>query len=444
MPRRWSMPCSLGRPSHERSPCASSASSGRAGPGVRRGWSAWIGLAGTAMSTCRWRPATSSCVPPDRPLPGPCGLGARGGRPRAQLRHLHVDPRSGGDVAQQAASPREVGEQRDAAVERGFDADAIPERDHAVHHADAGLLRPDLNVERTHDQPRRTGVRGIGGGQAHRPDLQHAVDELRLEVVGLAEEPRDELRGGLVEHLDGRPDLLDAAVPDEHHAVGHGERLLAVVRDEDRGGADPIVEATQPHPQLLADLGIDRAEPLVEEEQAGLRSERARQGDALTLATAQLRRIAIAETLQPDEVEQGFRAAASLGRVDPPYAQAELDVVGDRHVPEQRVVLEHEADAALAGFEIVGADVVDPHLPGIGGFEPRDDPQERALAPAGRAEERDELAFGDGEVDVVDHADRAETLGDTMQADHERTFRRKAENVAKAATESATRTIDMP
>jgi hypothetical protein len=56
-------------------------------------------------------------------------------------------------------------------------------------------------------------------------------------------------------------------------------------------------------------------------------------------------------------------------------------------VPEQRVVLEHEPDAAL-------------------------DPQQRRLARAGGAEQRHEIAARDAETHVVEHGERAEVLAD--------------------------------
>ena len=43
-------------------------------------------------------------------------------------------------------------------------------------------------------------------------------------------------------------------------------------------------------------------------------------------------------------------------------------------------------------------------------FEPGDHPQQRRLAAAGRADEDDELAVGDLQIDAVEDVDRAERL----------------------------------
>ena len=99
------------------------------------------------------------------------------------------------------------------------------------------------------------------------------------------------------------------------------------------------------------------------------------------------------------------------------HAQAERDVLEDRHVPEQRVVLEHEADAAVARVARRGVFPVEQHGPRVGRLQPRDDPQHRRLAGAGRPEQRDELARCDPEADVVERDEAAEGLPQTPDFD---------------------------
>ena len=100
-----------------------------------------------------------------------------------------------------------------------------------------------------------------------------------------------------------------------HHddAVGELQRLLLIVGDEDRGQAHAIVQIAQPAAQILADLGVERAERLVEQQDARLDRERAGQRDALALAAGKLRRIALAEPAELDEIEQFLDAARDLG-----------------------------------------------------------------------------------------------------------------------------------
>ena len=105
----------------------------------------------------------------------------------------------------------------------------------------------------------------------------------------------------------------------------------------------------QPLPQFLPHLGVERAERLVEQQHARLSRQRPGQGHALPLAAGKLRRPAFLEALQPHQPQQFADALADLRLLPAAHPQAEGDVLEDAHVPEQGVVLEHEADVALAG-----------------------------------------------------------------------------------------------
>ena len=71
---------------------------------------------------------------------------------------------------------------------------------------------------------------------------------------------------------------------------------------------------------------------------------------------------------------------------------------------EQRVLLEHEPDIAVLGVGTAGA-VVDQHAADVhralvGGVESGDDTQQGRLAAPAGADERQQLAVGDFEIDV--------------------------------------------
>ena len=94
--------------------------------------------------------------------------------------------------------------------------------------------------------------------------------------------------------LGRRADLLDPAVAHDDDPVGQRERLLLVVGHVDR--RDP--ELALDRPDLLAqddpDLGVERRQRLVEEQDLRLDGERAGERDALLLAARQLVRVAVA------------------------------------------------------------------------------------------------------------------------------------------------------
>ena len=132
---------------------------------------------------------------------------------------------------------------------------------------------------------------------------------------------------------------------------GELERLLLVVRDEDAGQVDLVVQAAQPAAQFLPDLRVERAERLVEQQHARFHRERARQRHALPLSAGELRGIAVAEVIELHEARADRSRAAGSPRRRAAraraHAQAERDVLEHRHVAEERVVLEDEADAAI-------------------------------------------------------------------------------------------------
>ena len=150
-------------------------------------------------------------------------------------------------------------------------------------------------------------------------------------------------------------------------AVGELERLFLIVGDEHARQMNLLVKAPQPAAQLLPDLRVERAERLVEQQHLRLDRERASERDALPLSSRQLRRIAIAEVIELHELQQvGDFVGDLLGRRTMrarPHAKTERDVLEHRHVTEERVMLKHEPDAALAGLPLGGVLAVEQHAP---------------------------------------------------------------------------------
>ena len=117
------------------------------------------------------------------------------------------------------------------------------------------------------------------------------------------------------------------------------------------------------------------------------------------------------EGYAPPEVEQLVSAAVDLGPLQPEVAAVDHEVLADRQLGVERVLLGHDAET--------GADLgpvarrVQPHHPKVTGADRRDaadHPHRRGLARPVRTEEAERLAGGDVEVDVVDRDELAETL----------------------------------
>ena len=85
------------------------------------------------------------------------------------------------------------------------------------------------------------------------------------------------------------------AVAEHGDAVGHRHGLLLVVRDDDEGEADLVLEPLQLELHARAHLPVERRERLVEQQQPRALDDGAGERDALALAARQLRRAPLGE-----------------------------------------------------------------------------------------------------------------------------------------------------
>ena len=181
---------------------------------------------------------------------------------------------------------------------------------------------------------------------------------------------------------------------------------------------DLVVQAAQPLAQLGADLGVERAERLVEQQHPRLDRERAGERHALALAAGELGRVALGEAGEPDDPQQLVDARLDLVLGLLADRQAEADVVAHRHVLERRVVLEDEADLALLRRDVGDVLAADHDVAGVGVLEAADDPQQRRLARAARPEQRGQRAVRDLQRHVVEGGEVAEPLRHAVDGDH--------------------------
>ena len=99
-------------------------------------------------------------------------------------------------------------------------------------------------------------------------------------------------------------------------------------------------------------------------------------------------------------IDLGLRHAA--------IAQAIGHVVVDAHMRVERVILEHHRNVAIGRLDLVDDASADIDFAAGDGLEPRDHPEQRRLAAAGRTNQYAELPVGDIDVDAFD---RLEPVG---------------------------------
>jgi hypothetical protein len=243
-----------------------------------------------------------------------------------------------------------------------------------------------------------------------REPLPVALDDVRH-----AHEAGHELIRGMLVHLGRGPDLLDAARVEHGQAVAHRQRLVLVVRDVDECDPHLALDALELALHLLAQLEIERAERLVEEQHARAVDDRARQRDALALAARELGGLALAVTIEAHHGQRLAGARAALGPVDPADPQPVLDVLAHAHVREERVVLEHRVDIAGMGWPAGDVRAGQLEAAGVGKLEAGDQAQRGRLPRPRWPEQREELPAGDRDRDRVDRDDVAVALDELDQ-----------------------------
>jgi hypothetical protein len=227
-------------------------------------------------------------------------------------------------------------------------------------------------------------------------------------------QPRELPRVGFLD-LDGGD---GAALPQDRHAIGDGEDLGKLVRDEDDGPAvgDQLADAGE---ELL---GLGRGEDgggLVQDQDVRAAIERLQDVDPLALAEREL----------PDlcpRIHVHLEARRDLGdlRLHLAGGEAEAAVPGpaQHHVlrdgqalDQAEVLVNHEHAGQLGLTRRVKPDrpAIDPYLPLVGAIKAGQDVTERGLARAVLAQERVHLAAPRLERNPVvgDHA-AGEALGD--------------------------------
>ena len=284
------------------------------------------------------------------------------------------------------------------------DAEALgPHRDHDLR---AGR-RPGVGIRH---HPREAESRcGLDDAA---PRCRIVLEEPARDRVRDADEVGHEAVDRSLVELGRLALLLDPPVVHDDDDVRHRQRLLLVVGHVHERDPDLLLERLELELHLLAQLEVERAERLVEEEDGRVVDERPGERDTLLLAAGQLPGAAGAVARQPHELERLAHAMRLVVLADALLPQPVADVLGDGHVREQGVVLEHRVDVTA-----VRRDARD-RLPGEVDLargrllEAGDHAQRRRLPAAGRAEERVERAASDLEVHGVDGGDVAEALGD--------------------------------
>ena len=200
----------------------------------------------------------------------------------------------------------------------------------------------------------------------------------------------------------------EEAVDQPHHEV-HG------VLDDDDGLV--LRRQAAQHREHLFRLGLAEAgERLVEQQQARLPGERARELHQAQLLAGELARHALRDRGQADALDRLAGEPARLGVGRRAHVGADHHVVRHRHAHERTHDLEGAAHAELADLVRLQAEDAAPieqHVARARRDEAVQQVERRGLARAVGADDAEDHALADAEADVVDRLEAAEVLRQT-------------------------------
>ena len=187
------------------------------------------------------------------------------------------------------------------------------------------------------------------------------------------------------------------------------------MRDEQEGQPALLVEVPHQVDDLGRALAVEVAGRLVGPDDRRVVDQRPRDRDALALAARELVREVVGAAREVDEAERLERPLAGLSLRAARDQERQLDVLDGAQHGHQVVELEDEAHAQrpVVGALLVGHGgerrPLDEDVAGVDGVEAGEAVEERRLAAAARAHDRDHLAAGDREADAVEgvHLDLA-------------------------------------
>ena len=144
--------------------------------------------------------------------------------------------------------------------------------------------------------------------------------------------------------------------------------------------------------RAFAQLLVERGQRLVEQQHLRPPRQRARQRHALLLAAGELIGLALLQALELDQRDHLGDAGVDLGARHARALQSERDVVAHGKMRKQRVVLEHHVDRTLVRQHLRDVLAVQQDAALVRRLEAGEHPQQRGLAAAARAEQREKFA----------------------------------------------------
>ena len=167
------------------------------------------------------------------------------------------------------------------------------------------------------------------------------------------------------------------------------------------GNAQPALKLFNDGAHLHAQLRIQVGKRLVHQQHARLDYERTGQRHTLLLTAGKLAGLTLCQRQNLHQFKRFLHARIDLALLDAARLKAIGNVLLNRQMRKNGVVLEHHADIAFMRWHVIDAFVAKIEVAALDGVEAGDHAQQRRLSAAGRAQERKELALLDAQGHVA-------------------------------------------
>ena len=167
---------------------------------------------------------------------------------------------------------------------------------------------------------------------------------------------------GIAIQLQRRAGLDDASALHDRDARAQRHRLGLIVRHVHHRGLQFLLKALQIRSHLPAQLRVEVRQRLVHQIDRRVAHERARERHALLLSARKLARLPLEQIVETEAPRGSDDSRFDLDAADRSRAQREGDVVEDREVRIERVVLEDHRHVALGRGHVVDYAIADPKM----------------------------------------------------------------------------------
>ena len=282
----------------------------------------------------------------------------------------------------------------------------------------ADIVRPEAEQERGTGRERAKGRR-----PGPTRDFAKAEADGAAIVVGGGQEVhgrgahlgRHEAVDGLVEQLVGRAGLGDPALADDGDPLSHAQGLELVGRGVEHGHAELAVEPLELGAGVVAQLGVEVGQRLVEQEQLRATDQRPADGDPLLLATRGRGGLSAQRVADAEEFGSLLHPAVDLPPLDPGLAQGIGQVLADAEMRVEGEGLEDHRHPAPLNGSVGDITTGEPDPPGVQLLQPRDRAQRGGLPRRAGPKESHELPRLHGKRNPVQGLDLAVVLDEAIE-----------------------------